>query len=76
MEQEKNKRNDENTNPDVTRSQNRQAQDAANDSEHEERPAGAQYKGSPQHEHGAHKEGERPRQSDDPTMHPSGADED
>ncbi len=56
---------------DVTRSQNRQQQQSAgNDSGAENRPAGTEKKETPEHVHGAHKEGAYPRQSDDPGMHP------
>jgi len=60
---------------DVSRSQNQQAQNAAASDQEEQRPAGSVNKGAPEHNHNSHKEGEYPRQSDGPTMHPSGMDE-
>jgi hypothetical protein len=69
------KKQDENKDTDVTRSQRREDLQDTNTTGKEERPAGAKDDGNPDHHHGSHKEGEYPRQSDDPTMHPSGADE-
>lgn len=60
---------------DVTRSENQQAQNAASGEQTERRPAGSVNKGNPEHNHGSHREGEYSRQSDDPTMRPSGMDE-
>ncbi|HTM65595.1 MAG TPA: hypothetical protein VL093_04695 [Flavipsychrobacter sp.] len=69
------KKQDANKDTEVTRSQKREDLQDANTSNTEKRPAGAEEKANPDHHHGSHKEGEYPRQSDDPTMHPSGADE-
>jgi len=68
---------DENKNIDVSRSEHQQAQQAAGASPtgEEQRPEGAKYKGNPEHKHGSHREGQYTEQSDDPTMHPSDADE-
>lgn len=71
-----NQQRDVNKNIDVSRSENQQAQHAANNTGNEERPEGSKYKGNPEHHHGAHREGEYTQQSDDPTMHPSDTDED
>ena len=75
--------NKSNSNPEVnkdtnvTRSQQQQAQKVAGQTSagNENRPEGLEYKGTPEHTHGSHAEGEYPRQSDDPTMHPSDIDE-
>jgi hypothetical protein len=69
------KKQDENKDTDLTRSQRREDLQNTNMAGKESRPAGAADKGNPDHHHGSHKEGEYPRQSDDPTMHPSDADE-
>lgn len=60
---------------DVSRSQHQQTQQAANDPEAENRAEGAKYKGNPKHQHGSHQEGQYTPQSDDPTMNPSGIEE-
>jgi hypothetical protein len=71
----KNKNEEVNKNIDVTRTQRRETLEDANMTGEEQRPEGAEYEGNPEHHHGSHREGEYPRQSDDPTMHPSGKDE-
>jgi hypothetical protein len=74
-EEGRNKKEDVNKDTDVTRSQRREDLQDANMSGEERRPEGTESEGNPEHHHGSHKEGEYPRQSDDPTMHPSGTDE-
>jgi hypothetical protein len=61
---------------DVTRSEHQQAQQEAGASPtgDEKRMEGAKGKGNPEHQHGSHAEGQYPKQSDNPTMRPSGAD--
>lgn len=64
-------------NIDVTRSQHQQAQAVAaesNDTGEESRPEGSEEKETPAHHHGSHQEGQYDKQSDDPTMRPSGID--
>jgi len=75
MKQQQNQKPEVNKEADVTRSENRQAQNVANDSGEEQRQEGAKEKGNPKHHHGSHQEGQYQPQSDDPTMHPSNLDE-
>jgi hypothetical protein len=77
MKQEPGKKSTVNKDIDVSRSEHQQAQKAAgeNPSGEEQRAEGSKYKGNPQHQHGSHGEGQYTRQSDDPTMHPSDADD-
>lgn len=75
MEQDKQQTNEQNT--DITRSENQQKQNAAGrgeDTQAENRPEGAKNKGTDLDPKRSTKEGQYDKQSDDPTMHPSGAD--
>ena len=77
MKEYRSKPEDVNKKIDVTRSQNRQAQESAKDAPEgeEHRSKGSIYKGTPKHKHGSHAEGEYSKQSDNPTMHPTSFDE-
>jgi hypothetical protein len=66
--------NQANKDIDVTRSEHQQSQELAgkNPSGEETREEGSKEKGNPRHQHSSHQEGQYERQSDDPTMNPSG----
>ena len=75
MEQNKQQNNEQDT--DITRSENQQKQNAASrgeDTQAENRPEGAKNTGTGLDTERSTKEGQYDKQSDDPTMHPSGAD--
>ncbi len=77
MEQNKNNPDEQmNKDIDVTRSEHQQARQKAGDTGEEQRPEGSVDNGNPEHRHGSHQEGQYTQQSDDPTMHPSDADDD
>ena len=75
MEQNKQQPAEQQT--DMTRSENQQKQNAAGrgeDTQADNRPEGAENKGTGLDPERSTKEGEYDKQSDNPTMHPSGAD--
>jgi hypothetical protein len=78
MKQEPNKGAGRDREIDVNRSEHQQSQQLAghNATGAEERGEGSKNKGTPQHHHGDHEEGQYTKQSDDPGMHPSNADDD
>ena len=76
---EDNKQQNGEQDKDITRSQNQQKQNAAGRGENmdaESRPEGAQDTGTGLSPQRSTKEAQYDKQSDDPTMHPSSADED
>ena len=77
MKKEPNKGAANNKDIDVSRSEHQQSQQVAGQSPtgDEKRMEGSKNKGNPEHHHGDHGEGQYTKQSDDPGMHPSDADQ-